>query len=154
MTAAINVADISPANHHPAPEPFRSRLGPIDARNLGDSLALSQLGAHLVTLPPGSQSALRHWHSKSEELLYVMAGELTLIDNNGETLVGAGQCLGFHAGDGNGHHLVNRSRQAATFLVVGTRVQGDEVVYPDDDLQWHLGADGQWQPRHKDGRPY
>ena len=63
-------------------------------------------------------------------------------------------CAGFKAGTGNGHHLVNRTKQDVAYLEVGDRSSGDEGSYPDDDIKAVLGPDGKWQFAHKDGRPY
>lgn len=108
----------------------------------------------METLQPDSQSALRHWHTLSDELVYMLEGELTLVTDDGESLLKAGMCTGFQAGVENGHHLINRSEEPATFLVVGTKVNGDEVHYPDDDLRWVQGEDGVWHPVRKDGTKY
>lgn len=136
------------------PEPFRSTLGPYEGRALGDYFGLTHFGAAVDILPPNSQSALRHWHTKSDELVLMLEGELTLITDSGETLLKPGMCAGFKAGVDNGHHLVNRSTSAAKFLVIGTRITGDEVHYPDDDFQWLVEKDGSWYAARKDGTRY
>ena len=150
----VLASDLEPNTFNGFPEPFHSRMGPFEGRALGDHFGLTQFGAALETLPPGSQSALRHWHPKSDELVWMVAGELTLITNEGESALTSGMCVGFKAGVENGHHLVNRSSAPATFLVIGSRVEGDGVVYPDDDLQWQQQDDGSYKPAHKDGTPY
>ncbi len=136
------------------PEPFRSTLGPYEGRALGDYFGLTHFGAAVDILPPNSQSALRHWHTKSDELVLMIEGELTLITDAGEMLLKPGMCAGFKAGVDNGHHLVNRSTSAAKFLVIGTRITGDEVHYPDDDFQWLVEKDGSWCAARKDGTRY
>lgn len=128
--------------------------GPYETRNLGDVFSLTQFGAMMETLPPGSRSSIRHWHSKSDEFVRVLEGELTLISNEGETVLSAGMITGFKAGVENAHHLVNRSGAQARFLVVGSRVPGDEVHYPHDDFKWAFNDDGTWFAAHKDGKPY
>ncbi|MGB0563708.1 MAG: hypothetical protein ACPGVO_18205 [Spirulinaceae cyanobacterium] len=37
---------------------------------------------------------------------------------------------------------------------MGDRTPGDQVDYPQDDLQAVLTSVGQWQFLHKDGKPY
>ena len=65
----------------------------------------------------------------------VLWGELTLIDENGEHRLAAGDFVGFPAGVANGHHLANRSAASAAFLMVGLRKRGTETLhYPDDEL--------------------
>jgi len=59
-------------------------------------------------------------------------------------------CIGFPAG-GTAHHLVNRSSRDVVMLEVGDRSAGDEVFYPDDDIQAVMGADGKWSFARKSG---
>ena len=135
------------------PEPFNSTLGPAAWRGLGDHFGLTQFGVSLEVIPPGSQSSLRHSHSKVDEFVYVLLGELVMRSNDGETPMRAGDCMGFKADDGNAHHLVNRSNASAQFLVVGTRAAGDVVSYPDDDFRWDRST-GQARAVHRDGTPW
>ncbi|BAR61340.1 glyoxylate utilization-related uncharacterized protein [Bradyrhizobium diazoefficiens] len=62
-----------------------------------------------MRLPPGSWSSQRHWHSHEDEFVYLLEGELTLIEDDGETVLRAGDCAAFPKGSGNGHHMINRS---------------------------------------------
>ena len=94
---------------------------------------VTQFGVNRVSLDPGSMSSLRHWHEGEDEFVYVLSGELTLIDDNGEHALSEGSFVGFPAGRANAHHLINKSSATAVFLAIGTRKIGDEVVhYPDD----------------------
>ena len=52
------------------PEPFKTRMGEADWRRLGDAFGLTQFGVNLETYEPGAQSALRHWHTLSDEFVY------------------------------------------------------------------------------------
>jgi len=61
--------------------------------------------------------------------------------------------VGFKAGTGNGHHLLNETTEEAVYLEVGDRTPDDEVSYPDDDLNALL-VEGKWEFVHKDGTPY
>ena len=135
------------------PEPFFSRMGDGDWRRLGDAFGLTQFGINLETLQPGAQSALRHWHTLADEFVYMLEGELVLRTDAGETTLTAGMCVGFKAGVRNAHHLVNRSAGAARFLVIGSRVPGDNAFYPDDDLLWIDTEHGHY-PARRDGTPY
>jgi uncharacterized cupin superfamily protein len=144
---------VAPDHQVGYPEPFASRMGVAEWRALGDHFGLSQFGVSLETLAPGAQSALRHWHTLSDEFMYMLEGELALQTDEGEFLMQPGMCMGFKAGVRNGHHLINKSLATARFLVMGARVPGDVVFYPDDDLA-HLPTEQGRRPVHKDGRPY
>ena len=148
--AALEVSAKSGGSY---PEPFRSRMGEGTWRALGDAFGLTQFGFNLETLEPGAQSALRHWHTLSDEFVYMLEGELVVRVNEGEFPLQPGMCIGFKAGEANGHHLVNRSQRRAVFIVVGSRVPGDTGFYPDDDLAWFRTENGRMAV-HKDGTPY
>ena len=105
-------------------------------RPLGDAGGLTQFGVNLTTLEPGAMSALRHWHKHEDEFVFVVEGEVTLITDDGEDVLGRGMAATFPAGEPNGHHLVNRSSEPATFLEIGTRSSVEDVVYPDVDLRY------------------
>lgn len=149
------VAADAPARTRPSnyPEPFASRMAGRIKRPLGDLFGLSHFGVNFTTLPPRSVSALRHAHSRQDEFVYILSGHPTLTTDEGATQLSPGMCAGFPAGTGNGHKLVNETDEAVTYLEVGDRSEGDEVSYPEDDLQ-AVRIDGRWAFTHKDGRPY
>jgi uncharacterized cupin superfamily protein len=135
------------------PETMRAPFAARGKRALGDALGLQNFGVNLVHMPPGAESALRHWHTREDEFVMVIEGELTLVTGAGETILGPGMAAGFPAGKADGHCLVNRSGRDAVYLEVGDRRPGDEVIYPDVDLA-AIWRDGGRRFVHKDGRPY
>ena len=148
------VAEELPERPKPNFGPFTARLAPRQKRVLGDVFGLRNFGVNLTRLPPGAISALRHAHTRQDELVYILEGEPTLVTNASETRLRPGMCAGFKAGTGDAHQLVNRGERDVVFIEVGDRSPGDGVTYPDDDLQAVLGPDGKYQYRHKDGTPY
>jgi len=135
------------------PEPYRSRMGDRAKRKLGDACGLKTFGVNLVTLGPGGQSALRHWHTLEDEFVYVLEGEVVLVTNEGEQVLTAGMCAGYPAGAKNAHHFINRSGAPVRYLEIGNRAPGDNAFYPDDDLMWAEDESGVYTA-HKDGRRY
>ncbi len=108
---------------------------------------------NFLTLPPGAWSSQRHWHTESDELVYVLEGEVTLVSDEGSETLRAGDAAGFKAGDTNGHCLQNRTQARAVVLEVGTRVSSDATHYPGIDLF----APPEEKPAiytHRDGTPY
>lgn len=136
------------------PEVFRARVTPREKRALGDALGLTKLGVNLTTLFPGKESSLRHYHSREEELIFVLEGEVVLRTDEGEQVLGPGMCAGFPAGTTNGHHLINRGDRPARYLEIGTREPEDTAAYPDVDLACAKSPAGQWVFTHRDGTPY
>ena len=119
---------------------------------LGDAGGLSQFGVNLLRLPAGAWSSQRHWHTAEDEFVWVVEGEVVLVDNDGEQLLKAGDCAAFPAGVANGHHLQNRSGAEAVLLEMGSRRPAEDGCdYPDIDL---MLTDGAVEYSHKDGTPY
>ncbi len=116
------------------PAPFKGQAEGRVRKALGDAGGLTQFGVNLTCLPPGAASAQRHWHEAEDELVFVVSGELTLIEEGGETTLRAGEAAAFRAGHTDGHHLVNRSGADAVVLEVGTRSPDERCQYPDIDL--------------------
>ena len=148
-------APTSQGSSYPAPfdEPCRGR----STVRLGVAAGLTRLGANLITLAPGAWSSQRHWHQHEDELVYVLEGELVLVEDAGETVLRPGDSAGWPAGVPDGHHLQNRSQAEATFLVVGSRNDEDYGEYSDIDMAFGPGRYSRansWSYQHKDGTPY
>jgi uncharacterized cupin superfamily protein len=135
------------------PEPFAARVAGRHKQQLGEVFGLAVFGVNRTRLEPGAQSALRHWHGKQDEFVYVLEGEATLITDEGETRLTPGMCAGFKAGVPNGHHIVNLSHRDFVYLEIGDRTPGGGAAYPDDDIAITV-VDGKMKFTHKDGTPY
>jgi uncharacterized cupin superfamily protein len=135
------------------PPPHDERVAGRSKQRLGDAAGLTQFGVNLTTLKPDSASALRHWHENEDEFVYVLAGELTLIEDEGETILKAGDAAGFKAGVANGHCLVNRSGRDAVFLEIGSRAARERAHFTDFDLAVAKDETGVRFSR-KDGTPF
>jgi uncharacterized cupin superfamily protein len=133
------------------PTPFNLPCMGRVRKRLGLAGGLTDFGVNLTTLPPGGWSSQRHWHSHEDEFVYLLEGELILVEDDGETVLRAGDCAAFPKDSGNGHHLINRSDAPAVFLEIGTRLPADVATYSDIDMKV-AGVDGRYV--HKDGSPY
>jgi uncharacterized cupin superfamily protein len=131
------------------PEPYDVPCRQRKRFRVGAAADLTGFGVNLCRLPPGTWSSQRHWHSHDDEFICVVEGEVMLVTNSGEELLKAGDCAGFKAGDGDGHHLQNRSDRDAVILEVGTNTPGDVTEYPEIDLR---AIESGFV--HKDGRSY
>jgi uncharacterized cupin superfamily protein len=147
----VDIANAQTVHGTAYPEEFAAPCLARRRWRLGDGAGLTQFGVNLLRLPAGAWSSQRHWHSAEDEFAYVLEGEVVLIDDHGETLLKAGDCAGFRAGDPNGHHLVNRSAREAVVLEVGSRRPEDRCDYPDIDMIYLSEGD---RTLHRDGRPY
>ena len=128
------------------PPPFDRVVAGRERKRLGNAAGLDQFGVNLTTLKPGASSALRHWHEKEDELVYMLEGEVVLVEDSGETVLRAGDSR-------DGHHLVNRTTHNAVYLEIGTRSRHERVEYPDVDLIAVRDEKGMRFTR-KNGDPY
>ncbi len=117
-----------------------NEAGPYRYRLLSDPGGLTQFGAFIEELPPGSSSSERHWHETADEMIYVLEGHPTLIENS-ETLLSPGDAVCWPAGSRIGHRLTNRSEQPVRYLVIGTRHEKDVVHYCDHNLITHIDGE-------------
>ncbi len=151
---ALDPSEVTPRTGSGYPEPYRSRVLPREKRALGDATGLTKVGINLTTLPAGKESAMRHWHTREDEFVFVLEGEVVLRTDEGEQLLKAGMCAGFPAGQKNGHQLVNRSSQPARYLEMSNRDPQDSAEYPEDDLAYSKGPDGKAKFTRKNGSSY
>lgn len=151
---ALDPETLTPRTHSYYPEPFRSRVLPRSKLGIGDAFGLTKIGVNLTTLQPGKESSMRHWHTAEDELIYVLEGEVVLHTDEGEQTLRAGQCTGFPAGSKNAHRLLNRSNKPARYLEISNRDEGDIAHYPDDDLAYTPGPNGEIIFSNKAGKPY
>ena len=147
----IDVSAVPVRKGCPYPAPFDAPCATRTRQRLGDAGGLKDFGVNLMTLAPGGWSSQRHWHSHEDELVYVLEGELTLIEDGGETVLRAGDCATFAKNSRNGHHMINRSAVMAVYLEVGSRQMDDVTTCSDIDMK-SSNRDGRFV--HKDGTPY
>ena len=151
---ALDPAEIAPRSTSGYPEPFRSRVLPREKRALGDALGLTKIGVNLTTLFPGKESSMRHFHTREDELVFVLEGEVVLRTDEGEQTLTPGTYAAFPAGSRDGHQLVNRSDRPARYLEISNRDAEDAGEYPDVDLAFARTKDGTTVFTRKDGSRY
>ena len=147
----IDIAAIPERRGCPYPKPFDEPCVDRVRQRLGDAGGLKDFGVNLMRLPPGNWSAQRHWHTREDEFVYVLEGELVLIEDGGETVLRAGDAAAFPKNTGDGHHLINRSDAVAIYLEAGSRQPDDLTTCSDVDMMSDNRA-GRFT--HKDGTPY
>jgi uncharacterized cupin superfamily protein len=135
------------------PPEYRKAVEGREKTVLGDVIDLTQFGVNLTRLKPGAASALLHWHEQEDEFVYVVEGELVLVEETGETVLKPGDCAGWKAGVALGHKLVNRTGRDALYLEIGTRAPRERAHYPGLDLMFTRDEGGVRVTR-KNGEPY
>ena len=132
----VDLSEIPVRKGSKYPKQFRQRNGDTTLReSQAVAPGLTAFGANRTLLPPGGASSLRHYHTTEDELVIVISGELTLVTDEGEELLRAGDCVGFKAGVANAHHLQNRGAEPAIYYDVGGRDAWDVSTFPDIGLE-------------------
>lgn len=149
----IDIAQVPVRTGSGYPEQFRGATKGREKAALGNAVGLNQFGVNLTRLKPGAASSLRHWHENEDEFVFILEGEVVLCENDGETVLKAGEAAGWKAGEPNGHCLVNRSARDVLYLEIGTRAPTERAHYPGIDLQAVKDAGGFHYLRNN-GEPY
>jgi uncharacterized cupin superfamily protein len=145
----VDLEAIAQTNRTGYPPPFNEDVAGRWYRRLAPSAGLTDFGVSHVTLKPGAWSSQRHWHDGEDEFLVVLSGEAVLVEDEGRTVLRAGDCAAWAKGSTNGHHLRNEGDEDCVFIVVGggSNTGGG---YSDIDMMWT--PDDRYV--HKDGTPY
>src|ERR671910_1278152 len=96
------------------------QYGAFERLRYSDAGGLTQFGAHVETLQPGSRSSERHWHEEEDEFLYVLSGEATVIEEAGAHPLGPGDAACWPAGVANAPPGGNRAGAACPYLLLRT----------------------------------
>jgi uncharacterized cupin superfamily protein len=141
--------DQAPVEH--AAEERAQMYGPSASVCLSDAGGLTQFGAYVQTLQPGSRTGDRHWHEEEDEFLYMLSGEATVIEEDGAHMLHTGDTACWPAGTANAHQVVNLSNAPCSYLIFGTRVVPDTIHSPDRGEVLYDFEDGTWRLQRTDG---
>jgi uncharacterized cupin superfamily protein len=145
----IDLDSIEQRNRTGYPPPFDKDVAGRWVRRLSPATGLTDFGASHVVLKPGAWSSQRHWHDGEDEFLVMIAGDAVLVEDEGRTVLRAGDCAAFPKGTRNGHHLINESDADCTFVVIGG---GTNTGGGYSDIDMLFTPEGTYT--HKDGTPY
>ena len=135
------------------PPPYNKVVEGRSRKRLARAAGLTQYGVNICTLKPGAASSQRHWHENEDELVFVLEGEVTLCEDDGETILRSGDAAAWKAGVANGHCLINRSNRDAVFIEVGSRAARERAHYSDIDMNVERDDKGMHYTR-KNGEPF
>ena len=122
--------------HEPSsPDDLEQRAqeyGPFECKLYSNAGGLTQFGAYVVNLEPGSRSSDRHWHEEEDEFMYVLSGEATVVENDGAHVLHSGDAACWSAGVSDAHHVINQSSSSCSFrtppAVMGFATHGGELA--------------------------
>lgn len=145
----LNLDAIPQSNATGYPAPFDAPVAGRWWRRLAPAAGLTEFGASHVVLKPGGWSSQRHWHDGEDEMVVMIAGEGVLIEDDGETVLRAGDCAAWAKGSTNGHQIVNRSDRDCVYVAISA---GSHSGGGYSDIDMLFTADGRYT--RKDGTDY
>jgi uncharacterized cupin superfamily protein len=128
--------DQPPAEH--GTDGRAEQYGAFERLRYSDVGGLTQFGAAVETLQPGSRSSERHWHEAEDEFLYVISGEATVVEEDGAHLLYPGDAACWPAGAVNAHQ-------------VGTLMAHEVIHYPDVEEVGYIEGETRRLHRTEDG---
>ena len=145
----VDIESIEQVNRTGYPSPFDQEVAGRWYRRLAPTTGLTDFAASHVVLKPGAWSSQRHWHDGEDEFLVMLSGEAVLVEDEGRSILRAGDVAAWPKGTGNGHHLRNESDSDCEFVVIGG---GKNTGGGYSDIDMLFTADNRYV--HKDGSPY
>jgi uncharacterized cupin superfamily protein len=131
----LAIKAISAAQGSDYPPPFAKAASGRLVRDLSQAAGLGDFVATHAVVPPGGWSSQRHWHEGEDEIVVLLSGNATLVDDTGEHAMAAGDIAVFRKGDGNAHHIRNTS-DAPCVLFAVSLPERSTVHYPDIGMRW------------------
>ena len=122
---------------------------------LSDQVGLTQMGVGEVELAPGSATGLLHYHNGADEMIYVLEGIVTLVEEGqADVELKAGDCAAWKAGRTIGHTIENRTTEPARILEIGTRPPEDTAIYVGLDMMYRATNGSNVSIRSRSGRAF
>ena len=103
-----------------------SRIRVIDS-DIGRKIEFKRVGPHHIVLPPHCRTSSPHAESLEEEFVFVLKGNPHLWLNGYLYELSEGHAVGFPAGTGIAHTLINNSDADVHLLVVGERTKSENL---------------------------
>lgn len=129
-------------------DPFEVKKGKhhCAGRRLGAAAGSQQLGATVMTLPPGAISYPFHFHCGNEEAIYVISGTGTTRLGDARVAVRAGDWIAYPIGPAHAHQMINDGSEPLVYLTVSTQHKCEVVGYPDSNKMAARAGESRDQP--------
>ncbi len=109
----LDLSRIERTNRTGYPAPYDREVKGRWYRRLGPVSGLTEFGVSHVVLKPGAWSSQRHWHDGEDEFLVVLAGEAVLVEDEGRTILCAGDCAAFPRAPATAITCATKARRTA-----------------------------------------
>ena len=77
---------------------------------------------------PGTKASAPHYHSSTDEIAFLLDGELIAVEGSKEVILNKGDFICFEANSKKLHWLENRSEEEATFLIFRKSTVNNDII--------------------------
>ena len=112
-------------------------------KSLGDLTGLTNLGFHIIEVPPGGDSTEYHCHRFEDEATYILAGLAEVTIGEEVVTVEPGDFIGYRA-NGLPHTMKNIGEETLVCIVVGARLTHEVVDYPHQGKRLYVDKNQPW----------
>ena len=98
-------------------------------------LGSDQLFIHHDIIKPDSRSSGAHRHSEIEEVIYIVKGQATIVQENTETNVFAGAMIIFNPNDNKTHYIINLTNENIETMTFSVKLAFDETIFAESVIK-------------------
>ncbi|WPU64960.1 cupin domain-containing protein [Peredibacter starrii] len=84
-------------------------------------------------ISPNSRSSSPHFHTHTDELIYVLSGKLVAVEGDSEIVVEEGDSVMFERQSGKHHFLKNESNSDGHILLIRKKLGSPDVIFPESN---------------------
>ncbi|PHM29155.1 cupin domain-containing protein [Xenorhabdus budapestensis] len=111
---------------------------------LGESLGLKKIGIHHERVLPGRRTSYPHAEKDEEEFVYVLKGTPDVWINGKLYRLEPGDAVGFPAGTGICHTVINNTDSEVRLLVVGEKSKPEHKIWYPLNLEYQKTISRGW----------
>jgi uncharacterized cupin superfamily protein len=96
---------------------------------ISDAFASDGIFLSHEIIRPNSKSSGAHFHTETDEIIYILEGSITAVEDNEQVELSAGDSILFERQSGKYHFLQNNSSSDCVALVIRRKITTEDVVF-------------------------
>lgn len=96
---------------------------------ISDTFASDGIFLSHEIIRPNSKSSGAHFHTETDEIIYILEGNITAVEDETEMKLSAGDSILFERQSGKYHFLKNESDSNCVALVIRRKMTTEDVVF-------------------------
>lgn len=88
-----------------------------------------QLFLYSEVVPAGRRASAPHRHTATDEIIYIIKGELLAFEGDQSVLLKAGDSVCFKQRSQDNHYLENQSNEDSEFLIFRRSTKKEDVIF-------------------------